>query len=117
MSQAVGRATLSALPLLAILALGQDARAESPAELRRLFPFEAKITADEAALVRLILPPDVLKASRADEVPLVTLHRSQLPGAICVRPRFCKLVQPERELSEVGRAQLARRVSMRASWA
>jgi len=54
--------------LLAVAAVvwGTQAFCAEPAELRRLFPQEADVTAESGGLSRLVLPPEVLAACRPD---------------------------------------------------
>jgi hypothetical protein len=51
---------------LFVAAASANAGANPPVELYRLFPQQAKITAEQAGLVRLPLPPEVIAACRPD---------------------------------------------------
>lgn len=59
------RAWASCIALTVALA-SAGVGANEPVELRRLFPQQAKISAEQAGLVRLPLPPEVLAACRPD---------------------------------------------------
>lgn len=60
-----GRGIATFVCLLALLA-GAKARGAEPAELRALFPQEARVFVEGDGLSRLVLPPEILAACRPD---------------------------------------------------
>jgi hypothetical protein len=91
------------------------ADAPRPVELRRLFPQEAEVVVTSAGLARLVLPPAILKACRADlsdlrlfdaqgkEVPFLIDAGAGRPAGVEITQRF------EARVLDAARTEIRRR--------